>query len=48
MKSLVCADIVLTFADPASSIETNTLGKVVYDIKTAQAGLNHILKVLLC
>lgn len=40
MKSLVCSDIVLTFADPGSSIETNTLGKVVYDIKTAQAGLN--------
>ena len=44
MKSIVCADIVLTFADPASSIETNTLGKVVYDIKTAQAGLNPHLK----
>lgn len=44
MKALICADIVLTFANPASMIETNTLGKVVYDIKTAQAGPNRQLK----
>lgn len=44
MKALSCADILLTFVEPGSGIEINTLGKLVFDVKTAQAGLNPDMK----
>ncbi|MCU6401184.1 ParA family protein [Enterobacter quasiroggenkampii] len=43
-KALVCADYLLTFIEPGSNIEINTLGQMVHDVKTAQAGLNPGLK----
>lgn len=44
VKALSCADIVLTFVEPGSGIEINTLGRLVFDIKTAQAGVNPSMK----
>lgn len=44
VKALSCADVVLTFVEPGSGIEINTLGRLVFDIKTAQAGINPSMK----
>lgn len=44
LKAVSCADILLTFVEPGAEIETNTLGQLVYDVKTAQAGPNPKLK----
>ncbi len=44
IKALTCADLLLSFVEPGSGIEINTLGQLVYDVKTAQAGLNPNLK----
>ena len=44
MKALACADFMITLIKPGSDIEINTLGKLVYDVKTAQAALNKTLK----
>lgn len=43
-KALVCADYFLSFIEPGSNIEINTLGHLVHDVKTAQAGLNPNMK----
>lgn len=43
-KALACADILLTFIEPGADIEINTLGQMVHDVKTAQAGLNAEMK----
>ncbi|KLP39481.1 ParA family protein [Enterobacter ludwigii] len=43
-KALACADILLTFIEPGSDIEINTLGHMVHDVKTAQASINPDMK----
>lgn len=44
VKALSCADILFTFIEPGAGIEINTLGRLVFDIKTAQAGVNPSMK----